>query len=455
MKKYRIITILFLLTVVVACEDEFVLPSSEPLITGLSEYSALPGGSVTISVTATDPVGLQSVSIAYAEWNLSETVSLTNGETEYEFMSTIEIPASAEAGSAHEIKVSAINTNKVALDHIITISLDGDVTPPMITNNTAAGIAFMGDGNDAILSITITDDMNIATVSITSTTFSEEVSVGSKTYDYSKDLNFVSEGVYEFQIVAIDGNGNSSTETVTIGAFEPFAKMYLADVSTDAELVSDLMGVPMLTNGYTQVDSLGKVFRANYYNAVANTEVRFLPSKETFEHLTLGADGEGNLIVNKSATVSPLILSEVGYYEVIIDTRDLTYTVESYTPEDTPKDMVVVHGTGGAKINGEQLEGWNPALAKILTQNSTNPYQYIGVIELFDASGDGSGTGGSFIFGETNTGWNPFWRFDNGSEPEYTVPGGGATYSFGSESYGTYNLTFDTHLNRVTMIPTN
>jgi hypothetical protein len=455
MKNYRIIAILFTLTLLVGCEDEFVLPSSEPVLTGPSEYSALPGGSLTISVNITDPVGLQSVSMAYPEWSLTETVTLTNGETEYEFMPMLEVPLTAEVGSSHELTVSATNSNDVVKDYTITITLDGDVTPPIITNNTAAGIAFMDDGDDVTLLITVTDDMNIATFSITGSTFSEEISVGSKTYNYSKSLNLLNEGVYEFEIVATDDNGNSANETVTLGAFEIFEKMYLADVETDAELIFDLMGVPMVMDGYEQVDSLGKVFRANYYNAVANTEVRFLPGKETFDLLTLGADGEGNLIVDNTASVSPLTLSEVGYYQVIIDTRNLTYTVETHTPEDIPKDMVVIHGTGGVNVNGEQLEGWNPALAKFLTQDSTNPYHYKGVIELFDASPDGSGTGGSFILGETNTGWAPFWRFDNGSEPEYTVPGGGATYSFGSESYGTYNLTFDTYLNRITMIPAN
>ena len=139
-------------------------------------------------------------------------------------------------------------------------------------------------------------------------------------------------------------------------------------------------------------------------------------------------------------------MDEIGNYSLEI--KDMSYSVEPYTPSDTPFDTIVVHGTGGVLVNGEQLEGWNPALAKLLTPDNDNPYQFHGVIELFDPSGDNSGAGGSFILGATIGGWQPFWRFDDGSEPEITVPNGGETYTFGSESYGTYDVTFDTHLNR-------
>ena len=439
-----------LLLIVAACsEDEFQLPKSEPLINLSSNtISGLPGGTALIEAKITDPVGLAEVQIVYSNWSLQENIAISEA-VECDLMYELSVPEANEIGSSHDIKIIATNVNGVSFEIIQPLILNMDINAPEISNNTKPGIAFLKEGTDLTIELDITDNMIISTFTIVGPSLSEEIVIESSSFSYSRELNIQSEGIYEYQVTVNDEGGNSTTEKVKVAAYNPFEKMYLADVNTDQELNSDLMGVPMLINSFENEDSVGKVFEAYYYNEEANTEIRFIPSKESFAPVAFGADSEpGKLSVASDVSVSPIILESTGYTKISLDFRDMSYSVEPYTPSDTPFDTIVVHGTGGVLVNGEQLEGWNPALAKLLTPDNDNPYQFHGVIELFDPSGDNSGAGGSFILGATIGGWQPFWRFDDGSEPEITVPNGGETYTFGSESYGTYDVTFDTHLNR-------
>ncbi len=455
--KYLIAIGSLLMLLIAACEDdEFQFPVSEPLISTSSEtISSLPGGDLTLEATLTDPVGLQSVEVVYTPWNLTETISLSGAE-EHLLSYVISVPNTEPVGSTHDILITATNVNGVIMERVQRVVLNQDETAPVISNNTQAGVAFLGDGTDATLEISVSDNLGIATFTIVGPSFSESIQVGANSYSYSRDLNVQQQGLYNFEITVEDEWGNSAEETVTIVAYEPFEKMYLADVSSDEELLVDLMGVPRVMNSFDNEDSLGKVFVGYYYNAQENTEIRLLPSKESFSPLTFGASSQnGVMMVAPDATVSPIILPNIGYTKLSVDFRDMSYTVEPYTPEDEFFETVVFHGSDGILINGESICCWNPAVGKALTRDTANPYVFTGTLELFDASADQSGLGGSFILGASTEGWSPFWRFDNGSSPDATVPNGGDNYSFGPEAYGTYDVTFDTHLNRIEITPNN
>ncbi|MEM7109928.1 MAG: hypothetical protein AAF519_17005 [Bacteroidota bacterium] len=449
-----------ILLLLVGCgEEDFDFPASQPLVNGSTALSTLPGGTLTVNARITDPVGLQTVDLTYQAWDLAQSEALSNGETAYDYSSAVAVPANAVAGSTHSLILSTTNVNGVMTEFPITVTLDQDVTAPTLADNTPVGVTFLGDGDDVTLEIAVEDDMELATFTITGTNFSEKIDIGSNKYTYTQSLNIQKEGVYDFTIEVTDVAGNTSSTLVSIPAFEPFESMFLADVDSDAELVSDVMGVPLLANGFAQADSVGKVFQVNYYNSVENTAVRFVSSKETFGALTLGADGEGNLLAASSAAVSPLVLGEVGYYQIAIDTRNLTYTVESYIPDDPTFDLIIFMGTGvtvdGSSTCESNADGseacWWFGSGKELTVDPSNPYRFSGTVELFDFDPVGDGNNG-FILGANLSGWSPFWRFDDGTDPNLAVPNGGASFVFDETKYGTYQAVFDTHLNLLTMI---
>lgn len=454
---------LTLLILTAACtEDEFQLPQSEPIISLPSAtISGLPGETVTIGATITDPVGLSEVQIVYAGWGIDESIALTEVPA-YELAYELAVPQTAEIGSTHELTIIATNVNGVKFEAIQAVILNVDNTLPVIVNNTTGGVTFLQDGNDVTLLLEITDNRNIATVKIIGPNISEEIIVGSSKYNYNRALNINREGIYNFEVTATDDGGNSVSETLTILAFNAFDNMYLADVDTDAELTSDLMGIPMLANGFTNVDSLGKVFEAYYYNAVANTEIRFIPSTETFSEVTFGAGNEaGTLAAAEDATVSPIVLTEVGYTKVLIDLRDLTYTTETYTPTDDTFSGVFFIGTG-VRVDGQSTcvnnlddseRCFHFQSGKPLTVDSSNPYRFTGTVELFDFD-PASDANNAFILNANTAGWAPFWRFDP-NDAQVAVPGGGSNFNFGESQFGTYNVTFDTHLNRIVAISNN
>ena len=443
-------------------EDAFQLPESEPRIEGSRQFRGIPGEAVRIQLSVTDPVGLKNVSLNYDTWNLNESFSIS-GETSFELSYELDVPGDAENGSMHALLLQAINSNDVMSTDTVTLVLNGDKEAPSIIPTGANGIHFLVEGPDATLAFEVIDDQQLATVLIVGGSLSEEVTVNSRSFVYNKELNFLQSGIYEFEVTATDADGNSTTETLTLVAQEPFDAMYLADVATDEALVSDLMGVPMLINSSEDTLRAGKAFVANYYNASQDTEIRFIPNKTSFEPFTIGADAEGNLKVAVDAAVTPMVLSDIGYYQITLELEDLSYTIEKYTPEDTVYEYTTVIGTG-VKVNGEstcvdnttELDGtcWHFKSAKRLVKDEINPYLFHAELEIFDYDPSTEGESG-FILGANETGWQHFWRFDKEKDPDVTVLNGGSNFRFLDGESGTYLIRFDTHLNRVQVTPKN
>lgn len=132
---------------------------------------------------------------------------------------------------------------------------------------------------------------------------------------------------------------------------EDYPKMYLADVDTDEELNSDIFGVPMVINRTAE-----NQYEARYYNKTANTGIYFIPRKESFGPICFGAgDNIGTLAYGSStADVQPIILETAGvYYKINIDTKNLTYSVETYTIDEALNPMPdnFVNNYGSAKVD--------------------------------------------------------------------------------------------------------
>lgn len=466
--KKKFFPIFFLLgfLLFIGCEkEEFMFPDSMPRIVGEQALRSMPGETVTVMATITDPAGLTSVALTYDVWGVSEQRSLSANETSYDFTFDLLVPASADMGSVHELTISATNINNIVTTYPIRLVLDLDVSSPNITNSTdLSGIVFLGEGDDVELIIEASDDGGIATFSIAGASLSEVINVGAASYTYNRALNIQSEGVYEFTVNVTDLDGNTSTETFFISALNPPEAMYLADVDNEAALQSDLMGVPMLIDAFVGEDSLGKVFEARYYNAAPNTEIRFIPNEASFSPITIGAAAEsGQLATAADHSVAPIVLPDVGYYRIVIDLRDLSYSMETYTPTDEPFATIIFMGTG-VRVNGESTctnnadgsDGacWWFGSGKELMPDATNPYRFHAEVELFDYDPEGDGNNG-FILGANLEGWSPFWRFDKEGTPNATVPNGGTNFTFDSDAYGVYDATFDTHLNRLIMIKKN
>ncbi len=459
-----------LLVCLSSCTEESVDVSSEPSFNLQEVITSLPGESFTITGLVSDPAGIKSVRFEYAPWSLDKVIEVDPSITQYPFEFSFSIPDTETEGSTHLINIISTNGGDKESSTQVEIVLSGDNQLPEIAmaSPSDGGTYILGSGSEFNLSFTVSDNKEISTVEIVGVGLNETVEVNAASYSFDKAVDFVFAGTFDLSITATDVSGNKATKNLSVKIEESlqFEKMYLADVSSDAELVSDLFGVPMLIDGFESTDSLGVVFEANYYNSTANTEIRFIPQKASFAPFAFGAgDSAGELAIGSDATVNPIVLSEVGYYNIVINLSTMTYTIETYSPTDDTFEYIIIMGTGvkvdGASTCVSNSDGaddncWWFGSGKPLTVDSNNPYLFSATVELYDHDPEGDGNNG-FILGANYDDWSPFWRFDQGDalgvEPDATVPNGGNNYIFDESAFGTYTFVFDTHLNRVKILP--
>ncbi|MEM6395136.1 MAG: hypothetical protein AAF741_02225 [Bacteroidota bacterium] len=458
-----------ILLIGLACEDDMISVDSTPQLELVEEISGLPGETIVFSGLLSDPAGVRDIRITYEPWFLDKVIEVTPGVTQFELAYSFLIPADEVIGSEHLVTVTAANPGDNDMTSQIRVTISGDNSQPVISISSPndGGTFILGPGAEFSLDISANDDQGIGSVRIAGFGINEEVEVNDVSYSFNREIDFSLSGQFTVNVSVTDlaGNTSSASRTVNIEESLRFDRMFLADVDTDAELNSDVFGVPMLINGSTDPTTEGVIFEALYYNKEANQEIRFIPQKSSFAPFAFGAGpGPNELAIGTDATVNPIVLPEVAYYRIIIDFTSLTYTLETFEPTDPTFDFIILIGTG-VTVNGESTctsnaDGselcYNFGSGKELTPDPENPYRFFADIELFDYDPVGDGNNG-FILGANKTGWVPFWRFDVGDAvgtfPDTTVPGGGGNFIFGPEVYGEYFFEFDTFLNRVRITP--
>ena len=462
------ITLLCLLLIFNSCGDDEPSVSSVPTIDISSVVAGLPGQTFAITGLVSDPAGIRSIRLTYEAWDLDKLISVDESRTQFELNYSFLVPENETEGSSHVIAVEVTNAGGQTTQTDVSISLTLDNTAPTITFTSPSngGTYISSVGAEFDLSFNIADDVEIATVEVIGFGLNEVTQVDASTFTFSQPIDFSLTGTFSVSVTATDNSGNMSSSSISVNVEESlkFDRMFLADVGTEAALTADAFGVPMLIDGFTQVDSAGVIFEARYYNQAANTEIRFIPQKESFAPFTFGQGANaGDLALGTDASVAPIVLPNVGYYRIIINLAQQSYTMETYTPTDTPYTQIAMMGTGvrvnGASTCSSNADGselcWNFGSGKTLSVDPSNPYLFKGTVELFDFDPAGDGNNG-FILGANPNGWSPFWRFNVGdaigAEPEFTVLNGGNNFVFGPELYGTYDLEFDTHLNRIKLV---
>ncbi|XCF07797.1 hypothetical protein ABI125_08025 [Tamlana crocina] len=465
-KKLGVLMIASLLLLVIGCsDDDSVKTDSVPEVTLLTKsISSLPGETFIIKGTLVDPAGVQSVNLKYEPWFLDKTIIKNDSVYKtYELDYKFKVPEDAIEGSQHTILITVTNQGGNQSTENLVVTLDQDIASPtvQINNPTNGATVLIGDGIEIELDIAVADQ-ELAEFKIESTVLNETMPISGTSYVYSNSLDISNPGKYDFTITVTDASGNTTTEMVYVNVLNEllFDVMYVADVSDNAALNTDLFGVPYATEASTATGEDGYVFTARYYAATEDAELRFIPQKGSFEPYAFGAgEAPGVLAIGTDSTVSPIVLPQVGYYEVTIDVKNLTYTVNTYTPTDDAFDQVYILGRGVFVGNSSTCvnnttgatQCWHFNSGKPFSVDSNNPYLWTLDISVDDQPNDEGANG--FILNANASGWAPFWRVDDAADPEATVPGGGANYVFPDDALGKdYKVVFDTHLNRLTLL---
>ncbi|WP_290792289.1 hypothetical protein [Flavihumibacter sp. UBA7668] len=251
--------------------------------------------------------------------------------------------------------------------------------------------------------------------------------------------------IHTIVLTGTNVGGIESTKEIVVMQDTDFPRMYLTDNKEAPAASTALFGVPM------RVDKTGAYsYRALYYSEAAGTNIWFTPSKTDFERALYGKDpANSSKLIADPATAEPIVLNAKGYFSIAYNTLSLDYVVEQLpTPDPAGAfNQVAIAGQG---FYDYPAMAWQNALPNIilLDKDPDNPYRFTKLVKLGIPPGQ-TYTEAQFIF-TTNNGWTDFWRFDNGPNPEYTIPNDGANgggFPITSAPV-TYKVTFDTYINR-------
>ncbi len=424
------------------------------------------GLTIRIEADVTDAVGLSSITLNQDDWYLDKTISFDTDSIvkSYNLWYDFEVPDDANEETT-TITITAENLGGDESTEEVTVYWDGDFDEPeVVINSPADGLTVSPEEEISLeLSCDIKDERQLGYIIVeeSSLGFYDSISfmgTGLTTYSYLKSVTLPAETAeYSFAFSVADSAGNVVYYTRSVEASLSYSKMYLADVDSDEDLVSDLFGVPMVieTTGTNQ-------FEAYYYAEEAGAEVRFIPQTSSFSPHCFGIDPDDDSKLIDSEDALPIVLSEVGYYKIVLDVDELTYSFEKYTPDDDyfvsyteyPDDDDYVSTTyvGELGLVGSGFpeypdQNWSTAYAITFERDENNLYRFYKTLDM-------EGTV-EFIFSpEHPWGWwpEPYWRFDDSENPEITIKNGGDNVSIEVETRTTYKVVFDSHLCRTKVV---
>lgn len=458
-----------------ACSSDDDFPTVDgqaPTITlAQNHIQAEPGRTFTISGKVNDADGIKSIRLKNEGMLLDKTINLLEiyGDSLlHEYNLSYDYTPSTEwnDNSNFPLEVTVEDVVGNTTSTTLTVTGDGDYTLPVFTVAPSQKINVMKEDPTLLVNVGVSDNKALKSlvVDIPGINVHDSIAISGKEYEYSEEYTFPAEDKdYQMTVKVYDTQDNMSqqTSTILVSDLVDFEKMYLADVTTAAELTSDVYGVPML------IDHVGEFqYRARYYNQKAGTGIRFIPQKTDFNPICFGIDESTGLLTRFPNKAKPIILENVGYYEINFNILTGEYKVDEYTP--TTKKMTlngtttVDFGDGSGDqpaqicLAGAGLPGagnWTTNQndnAFILNQDANNPYRLYREMNLT------AGAEIEFTISQTHWwGWwpEPFWRFDGSDENEANkLNGGDNMKKMKVPATGTYLFEFDYALLRSRII---
>ncbi len=460
------------------------------------------GHDFTIEGTLTDADGISAIKLQCADLYLNKTIDLIEiyGEpqTSYDLSYKFSI-SKDEVGEQFTVKVTVVDVGGRETSQDVLITMDGDFTDPVFALAPQDGsfvTMLLRDGavDPYEMKLQMTDDralkslyLNIEGAAGYSDLVIDIDSIPSFEYNWRIELPAEKKD-YPTTIAVTDYAGRTDTVKCTISVTDiiDFEKMYLADVATEAELNSDVFGVPMVINHVGEYQ-----YKARYYNKAAGTEIFFLPQKTSFNPVCFGLDPkDSNKLTSDPKLAKPIVLDTPNvYYEIDINIQESTYNIKTYSVDEATSPIKYEYGKPCFDVweNGSEMIdfyiGWGSspqdAGAHLFVQDSNNPH-------LFYYPSEGtwtlsSGEEMNFIISNYHPGgwWDHVeWRCDNSTEIEKfgyfskkndvnpNWEGTNMKWEDGSSvqdnwmkpvivNGGNYRFEFDAHLGRGKIVPAN
>ncbi|MDE5882981.1 MAG: hypothetical protein K2H60_14775 [Muribaculaceae bacterium] len=488
------------------------------------------GRSVNITGKVTDNDGIAAIDLVCHDINLNKRIDIIEiyGEPlkEYDLDYVFKIQEN-QVGESFNIDITITDIGGRKETQTLLVTLDADWSAPYFTTSPDAEvIVLIKDQTVFNLKFGVADNrvVDYVDIDLVDITDGEDAPKpvegyprrvegnGTAKLDFSEKLTLPSkEANLRATVTAYDREANEPahsatfTSIVKVQALQDMEKMWLCDVKDEADLNSDIFGVPIIC------DHIGEYkYQVRYYNETAGTEVSLLGQKGSFGPLCFAPSKENASVLGDNPDeVNWIKLDKANtYYLLTFDTFNGSYTVEDYSIDSAIDPVMHMH-FGGDDLNtwwgGWDTDAWwqefyfgpmsgGPDDVMKMTQDAKNPHLYI--YEDWKLS---KGDNLHFVIHNWHShGWWNFvaWRVDDSADPSkfmyygnvhpdnphYT---GNADYfqwkyngavdldKWGDEAYrkefvpdnwvnmesiergGTFKLIFDAHTERARLVPQN
>lgn len=433
---YFVSTFFMMLVLLTGCSDDDVMtyPASDmpEINVTRDELYSNPNRAFQIKANLKDDLGLKNLKISCPEFFLDKNISFladtmtTEYELSYEFLAPQE--TKREETYIVNLMLEDVSGNKVT--KALTLYLDGDFKAPQFSDvQPADGTVQILDGTNELsftLSFKVTDDSGLSKLLIEEPILGikEEVTLNNeKEYTFEKTYSLPQKAEnYQIKLTAYDNfvDANECIQNINYVVSSEMVTLYLADVAKDTDLETDAFGVPVL---YHKKSS--GIFTFKYCCNYDNQEIYFLGQSSSFAPHCFGLDENGILVNDGSA--APIVLPTKGYYEIKVDTKNLTYEVNPYQPQTAPHVAPIMICGGG--IDGAT---WDPGTAMQMTQDADDKYIWYAEVDII----------GSVCMTISTPGWAKYWRlladgvidYMGSEQPYHDFPKGKYKFSINTET---------------------
>lgn len=428
----KLYLLLTLVCLAVGCEDdkEDVAPG---LYVANEEIETFPGDTVLVSGTASNYVGLASITLSCESWGIHKAYDL-NGQKPKVFNYDYRLIVPKTATFEEHLLITIRDVNGWETKKNVLLTYIADMESPVMQTQLPARIAV--DFNTATnkgswnLNMKFTDDRELKNIrlQIPGMQIDETVEVSGRSGELKRTIDFTT-GEFPVTLTVTDAGGNETVVNTTVvvmlaeeeDPIQDYAQMYIVNAD---ENPNDYV------NGYYRyMDRKGEYqYEGKFYAPTDNAQVYFVPTKSMEGDLYGTSPYVSSKLMNKNGYVVPVVLPKKGYYSVWIDLNAHTYSYWNMDiPSGTCTEPLWMSGTGFS------FADWGAS--DQMTQTDTYRYE-VETSVLGDYAGDRQ-----YYF--YTSGWARVFRAD-AADNWWFEAATGSCITYKTDYAGKVKVTFDT-----------
>lgn len=421
-----------LLVFACACEEEHenVRPG---LYTETEMIETFPGDTVLVSGTASNYVGLSSITLSCEAWGIEKVYDL-NREEPVVFNYAYQLIVPQTAAFDQNLNVIVRDKNGLETQKTVVLSFLPDMEAPTSSGMPAQVEVKFGEEEAGKgfwnLNLPVYDDRGLkeARIEIPGISFDKTIELSGREGRIVEKIEFAAVGGFSAIITLTDASNNKAvtrTEAMVIleeveFPFDDYPQMYIVDANENSD--------DYINGYYRYMDRMGEYqYQGSFYAAADHAEMLFVPEKRMDGDLFGASPQVSSKLMNNNGYVVPVVIEKAGYYGIWIDLNAHTYSIwQLEIPANACTEPLWMSGTGFSF--GEW--GSSDEMTK------TNTYRYEVETEIQDYAGDRQ-----YYFYTAN--WARVFRADAAGNWWFEAASGSCV-TFQTDYQGKVRVTFDT-----------